>query len=197
MIERPEMGKPSLIVTGAFLYSPVMFNARALSGLPPYGPAALSFPRADAIREGFVVEFVSELGETWIGNFAKGNGSESSIHPELGPSATVVVASGAGYLVDTKERCLVREIGFDLQQVWFVAEMNAIVVLNGLWFEAFDARDVVWRSRRFSWDGTQNVSRDGIWIAGEAFDPTTDVWLPFRLDLTSGSVEGGSYDGPN
>ena len=28
-----------------------------LAGLPPYGPAATSFPRPDAFREGMVVEF--------------------------------------------------------------------------------------------------------------------------------------------
>lgn len=174
-----------------------MFVARALPGLPPYGPAALSFPRSDAFSEGFVVEFVTERSETWVGNFAKWNKRESSIHTELGSSAVVIVAGGAGYLVDADHQCLIREVGFDLQQLWFVADIGAIVTLNGLWFEAFDADQTLWRSRRFSWDGTRNVNCSGAIVTGDAFDPMTDGWMPFRLDLTTGDVEGGSYNGPD
>lgn len=177
-----------------------MFGARTLPGLPVYGPGALSFPKADAFREGFVVEFETALGNTWVGNFAKydsGESSISSIHTDLGPKATVVVAAGAAYLVDVDGRCLVREIGFDVHYVSFVAEIDAFVVSNGLWFEAFNAHEVLWRSRRFSWDGIRNVSRNGVTIKGEAVEAPTDIWLSFRLDVLSGNVEGGSYSGPD
>jgi hypothetical protein len=174
-----------------------MFAARPLPGLPPYGPTAQSFPRPKAFSEGFVVEFSGNDGETWVGNFAKfWEGGETSIHTELGSRAVVVVAGGSGYLVDAEARRLVREIGFAIRHIWFDGSLQAMIVSNGLWFEAFDAEGVVWHSRRFSWDGIQNVEQSGGTLTGEAFDPMTDRWLPFCLDLKTGEVAGGSYSGP-
>jgi hypothetical protein len=144
-----------------------------------------------------VVEFVSRSGEHWVGNFATGwAGGLSAVRPELGPSAVVVVAEGSGYIVDADEKALVREMAGDVQYIWFVAELGAIVVSNGLWFEAFDAQRLRWQSPRVSWDGIRNVACSGSALKGEAFDPTSDKWLPFRLDLASGEVEGGTYSGP-
>jgi hypothetical protein len=157
----------------------------------------MSFPRPDAFSEGFVVEFQTNAGATWVGNFAKWSETESSIHTELGDTAVVIAAGGAGYIVDPEKRVVVREIGFDIQQVWFVPELNAIVVSNGLWFEAFDRHHRLWRSRRLSWDGTRNVYRSGTVASGEAYTPIGDDWLPFRIDLATGDVEGGSYNGPD
>jgi len=175
-----------------------MFAARPLPGLPPYGRRAQSFPRADAFSEGFVVEFSEDGGEAWVGNFAKAwEGGQTSVHTDLGSRAVVVVAGGSGYLVDATTRRLVREIAFDIQHIWFDDGLQAIIVSNGLWFEAFDAEKVLWRSRRFSWDGIQNVGQSGGALTGEAFDPMTDRWLPFRLRLETGEVQGGSYNGPD
>ncbi|MFH1554715.1 MAG: hypothetical protein ABII76_07615 [Pseudomonadota bacterium] len=80
-----------------------------------------------------MVEFVCHRGESWTGNFAKGGiGGQSAVHSELGSSAVVVVAEGAGYIVDADEKKLVREIAGDIQYIWFVAELNAMIVSNGL-----------------------------------------------------------------
>lgn len=46
---------------------------------------------------------------------------------------------------------------------------------------------------RISWDGMRNLERDVEAISGEAWDPMQNLWLPFRADLRSGEVEGGSY----
>ena len=172
-----------------------MFSAHPLPSLPPYGPPAHSFPKSDASREGFVVEFVSPDGASWVGNFAKGwmNG-QSVIHSELGSAAIVVVAGGTGYVVDANEKRLVREIAEgEIQCVWFVAEIHAVIVSNGLWLEAFNAHQIIWRSRRFSWDGIRHVVRSGVAMTGESFDPLSNDWVAFRIDLSSGEVEGGSY----
>lgn len=175
-----------------------MFAARPLPGLPPYGPRALSFPRSDAFSEGFVVEFTNEAGEVWVGNFRKFlDGRETSIRTELGIHAVVVVAGGFGYVIDAEERRLVREIGMDIEHIWFDENLQAMIVSNGLWFEAFDAGKVAWRSRRFSWDGIRALQRSPTELVGEAFDPTGNRWLPFRLNLMTGEVQGGSYQGPD
>jgi hypothetical protein len=107
------------------------------------------------------------------------------------------VAGGSGYLVDTETRRLIREIGFDIQHIWFNDDLEAMIVSNGLWFEAFNAKKVIWRSRRFSWDGIRKLEQSGEALTGEAFDPMTDSWLPFRPKLNTGHVQGGSYNGPD
>lgn len=174
-----------------------MFNARSLPGLPAYGPPALSFPKPNAFREGFVVEFVTDAGEAWVGNFAPYTQSVGSVHTELGPSSVLINAGGAGYTVDVNEKRLVRDVGFDLRHVWFDADQHAMIVSNGLWFEAFNASRMLWRSRRLSWDGFQNLHQEGWSLAGEAFNPINDDWEPFTLNVKTGEAEGGSYSGPS
>lgn len=173
-----------------------MLTVRRLPGLPPYGPPALAFPDADAFSEGFVVEFVTNNGK-WVGNFRKGFSlGRISLHTELGSRAVVVISGDAGYLVDAENRRLMRELGFGIEGVWFVADLGTMVISNGLWLEAFDADNDVWRSRRFSWDGLRNISISGLVLTGEAIDPELDQWVPFTASLTTGEVEGGSYNGP-
>lgn len=143
------------------------------------------------------MEFASNGDEPWVGNFAKYCAeSPSSVHADLGSRAVVVVAGGAGYVVDTQERRLVREIGFDIRHIWFDIGIQAMVMSNGLRFEAFDAHAILWRIRRFSWDGIRNVESSGAIVTGEAPDPMSEQWIPFRLELSTGDVQGGSYNGP-
>lgn len=174
-----------------------MFTAHPLPGLPPYGPPAFSFPKPDAFREGFVVEFAGPDGASWIGNFAQGwMSGQNAVLCELGSTAIVVVAGGAGYIVDANEKRLVREMTSGIQYICFVAGIRAVVVSNGLWLEAFNAYQAIWRSRRFSWDGIRHVICSDLAMTGEAFDPMSNDWVAFRADLSSGEVEGGSYTSP-
>jgi hypothetical protein len=176
-----------------------MLNVRPLEGLPVYGPRALSFPKPDAFREGFVVEFDMDDGEPWVGNFAQfDDRGLNQINLELGAHTVAIVAGGVGYVVDVSKRRLVREIGFGIIDMWFEASIQAMVATNGLWFEAFTGERMLWKSRRISWDGTRNVDRDGLIVTGEACDPTAEIetWRPFRIDLATGEVQGGSYLGP-
>lgn len=86
----------------------------------------------------------------------------------------------------------------DVRRIWFEPELAAMVISNDLWFAAFNATDVLWRSQRISWDGMRNVVRQGLTVTGEAYDPTGGDrdWVPFSLDLKTGEVRGGSYNGP-
>lgn len=87
---------------------------RILSGLPPYGPPAISFPDPKAFREGLVVEFVPDSSSPWIGNFQQFSAHlPNTVHIELGSSAVVVVAGGAGYVIDCEQRRLIRDLGID------------------------------------------------------------------------------------
>lgn len=144
-----------------------------------------------------MVEFVNPDGSSWVGNFASGwITGQRAIHSELGSAAIVIVADGAGYIVDADEKRLIREIVGGIHYIRFVSELNAVIVSNGLWFEAFNAHQAIWRTRRLSWNYIRHVIFSDMALTGEADDPMGDDWVSFRVDLSSGKVEGGSYNGP-
>lgn len=168
-----------------------MFSAEPLEGLPAYGKPALSFPEVDAFREGYVVKFTTDNGEEWVGNFAifRLDGL-NAVYTELGPHAVFIVAGSVGYIVDVEVKTLVREIGFDIIYSWFDDGLQAFVISNGLWFEAFNGDGLKWRSRRFSLEGIRNLQMQGETVVGEA-SGVSQNWLPFRLNLATGDVDGG------
>lgn len=173
-----------------------MVYSRILPGLPPYGAMALSFPDPRAFREGVVVEFVSSMAERWIGNFALGHEGVSLIDEQFGRSATVVVAKGAGYLVDVDQRTLISELSGDIAFVRR-APSGLLILGNGLGFEALDGRASRWSTPRISWDGMRNITIKGGRMTGEAYTPMGPPdWLPFEVDLESGEVQGGSDPPP-
>ena len=71
-----------------------------------------------------------------------------------------------------------------------------VIFGNGLWFEAFDASGLRWRSGRISWDGMRGITLSGNQVAGEAWSPLEDRWMPFTLNADIGKSVGGSYCGP-
>lgn len=173
-----------------------MTDFRIEAGLPPYGPPAISFPDPDAFSEGLVVSFRTSSGERWTGNFARGTGVLDAVRDELGRRATIVVSGGEAYLVDA-DRKLVSGLGWPVDYIEYVPSHQLFVVGNGLWFESVGAAGAVWRTRRVSWDGMRSVRLAGAKIVGEAYTPMGPPdWLPFEVNLVSGHVEGGSYDGP-
>ena len=169
-----------------------MFTARPLSGLPPYGPPALSFPEPAAFREGYVVEFTNESGQSWVGNFAiTDKRFLKGVFSELGAEAVFVVAGGSGYIVNVNRQELVLDLGF-FKDFWFVSELAGLVTASYTHFRAFGAGELLWESHRISFDGLRKLERSGLSLTGEAWDAPEDRWLPFTLNLEDGSVEGGS-----
>jgi hypothetical protein len=165
-----------------------------LPGLPAYGPLAEPFsPTGQGKhREGLVVRFTSETGESWAGNFQRDLGGIDRIVDHPNGSAIIVIAGGQGYIVDpTSRKCL----GYLIKSLFVVAELNSIVLGNNLEFEAICATGFLWRSRRVSWDEMRNLSISDLTLTGEASD-LGELWIPFAIDLVTGEVSGGSYTGP-
>lgn len=175
-----------------------MLMIRVLSGLPPYGPPALSFPRPHAFQEGFVMEFTPENGKPWVANFATLHADGfSAVYQQFGSKAVVVVAGGAGYIVDCEEHRLIREISVPIDHCWYQPELHALIFSDGLGFECFDDHRTLWRSPRISWDGIRNIDCSGMMVTGEAYDPFSDSWVPMQLDLRAVKLTGGSYPTAN
>jgi hypothetical protein len=171
-----------------------MPSARALPGLPPYGPLAEAFsPSGTGVhREGFVVEFSPDDAPTWVGNFQEGTTELRAILREPGTDRTIVIAGGTAYVVDVSTHACAHTFGGAIQEVFQVQE-HLLMFSNGLWIEAHGPSGLVWRTRRVSWDGMRDLRLDGDALCGEAYDPMNDEWAPFAVDVRTGEVTGGSY----
>jgi len=166
---------------------------RVLDGLPPYGAPALGFSATGQGThcEGLVVELTPSNGSAWIGNFQRGASALDAVVALPAAHDLIVFAGGQAYVIDPETRACVRTFGGTIERVLALADH--VVVSNGLWLEATDGEHTPWRTRRLSWDGMTSVRLDGGAIVGEAYDPMTDTWVPFSVDVATGEATGGSY----
>jgi hypothetical protein len=169
-----------------------------LPGLPSSGPLPEQFSSTGhgTHSEGFVVRFLPEQSSPWVGNFQGGFGKCQGVFVHPNGCHLIVVATGQAYIVEPESRALLDHFGADIASVVEVPEIDALLFTNGLWFEAYGASGLLWRSRRVSWDGVRSLSRTKLTLHGEAYSPLDDAWHPFSLDLASGHAKGGSYTGP-
>jgi hypothetical protein len=146
-------------------------------------------------REGYVVEFDTCAGESWIGNFQPGLTSLYQVFEETSTGEVTVIAGGQAYVVEPANGRLRREYGGSIEWAYPLSGLGAVVLSNGLWFELRRGAEQVWRTKRVSWDGMQNLSvADGL-IRGDGWN-YIGTWHPFEVELSTGNARGGGYDGP-
>jgi hypothetical protein len=166
-----------------------------LSGLPPYGPPAVSFsengPRE--WREGLVVRFHPLTSESWIGNFLGGLTKYSSVLDHPNGSDVIVVAMGEIFVIDLETRNLRDRFGGQIEEIFVLEEQKSVVFRSIVDFCAIAADNTKWHSPRVSWDGFRNVKRIGMELYGEAWTPIQDTWMPFKLDLSNGQCLNALY----
>jgi hypothetical protein len=51
----------------------------------------------------------------------------------------------------------------------------------------------MWHTWRLSWDGFDELKITGAEITGLAWSPVNGQWHPFRVELSSGRSNGGSF----
>jgi hypothetical protein len=165
-----------------------------LSGLPAYGPLAEPFSATGGgtHREGYIVRFTDSRGSPWVGNFQPGLGGIDTVIDHPNGHRFIVVCCGQGYIVDPDDRAHREYLGDQLEIALPVLGLG-VLLGNGLWFEAVGAGGTLWTSDRISWDGMQGLKVDGQLLTGESYDPLTDSWIPFELDLSSGHSRCGSF----
>lgn len=169
-----------------------------LPGLPAYGPAAEPFPASGygAHREGVVAEFKNDNGDIWVGNFQPGLSSYSAVFDTFGPDRPIVIAGGAGYIVDVPSRKVIEEFGGAIEWSLELRERTRLILADGIGFVARNRDGVIWKSDRVSWDGMRDLSHDCCRVRGYAYSPLDDDYKGFDLDLETGRFTGGSYNGP-
>jgi len=174
-----------------------MARFEILPSLPVYGPLAEPFTATGqgSHREGFVVRFTTNRGENWVGNFQPGLSGFCEVFQHPNQREVIVVSGGQGYVVDPDDASKREYFGSSIDVAFALPERNLIAFGNGLWFEAIGLDGFLWKSERISWDGMQELRRDGANLRGEAWSPLEDRWIPFELDLLTGASNGGSYCG--
>ena len=171
---------------------------RRLPGLPPYGSAATTVPTqwGAGAREGLVVEFAAGDADAWVGNFEPGPGGVDDVLSHPNGRDVLVISKGSLWIVNPESRTA-DEVASAVFDVWPVTNPDGYLLNNrGLGFLRLAADGVIWKSRRISWDGFSDLRLEGERLTGKAWSPVEGTWLPFELDVRSGSVEGGSYTGP-
>lgn len=61
-------------------------------------------------------------------------------------------------------------------------------------FTAIKADGSGWHSPRISWDGLRIIEIRGTELLGEAYTPSANEWVPFKLDLLTGHCPDGIYE---
>ena len=170
-----------------------MLKFKILEYRDPYAPLPEHFG-GERYAEGLVVEFYPDNGEKWVGNFLKSSNGSTDIIEHPDGRSIIVVASGAGYVIDPEKHSLVSVIGHLIGNIIPIPEFKEIIFEDlGLWLIAIGVEGVRWHTRRISWDGIRSLSRLGRTLYGEVRDPYDESWHPFTVDLTNGDTEGGSY----
>jgi hypothetical protein len=174
-----------------------MIPFRRLQGLPAYGPMATGFPEewARRGREGIVVEFTGKDGIPWVANFRPGLDGLDDVRWHPNRQQVLVVSAGAMWCIDPDSR-VGKEIAPAVFRIWQLECGDLLIDKQGLSYARLGGSGVVWHTPRISWDGFQNVRFKAGQLTAEAWSPLEDQWLPFRVDLEIGRVEGGSYNGP-
>jgi hypothetical protein len=106
-----------------------------------------------------------------------------------------VVSGGQGYRVCVASKSCEGTVGGQITIVIPVPAAGGWVLGNGLWFELQCGGEILWRTRRLSWDGVRNIEVSGALLSGEAwmFD---DSWHSFTVNLKDGEAQGGAYTEP-
>ncbi len=166
-----------------------MPSFRICAGLPSSGPLAISFPTewGRLGREGLVVEFTDSSGKVWTGNFKPGLGGLQDVLEYPDRKRVIVVSRGDAWSVDIETREASEILNGGILEIWRVA--NGLVAnRQGLHFIRLGPNGVIWRTRRLSWDGFEDVRVTDFEITGRA---CFGSWVPFRVDIETGRVEGG------
>jgi hypothetical protein len=167
-----------------------------LSGLPVYGPSALNFSATGQgkHREGLVLKFRSNASESWVGNFQPGlvHFNCAMQHPD--DEHVIVVAGGEAYVISPTAKECVQTFGGQIIWAESVPDLNIVLIASLTDVLSIGKVGIVWRSGRISWDGLRTLKVDRVWLTGEAYSPyDKPEWRPFRVDVTTGHVQGGTY----
>ncbi len=182
-----------------------MRQFEVLAGLPAYGAMPLPFPPdgSRAHSEGIVVRFRPEAAEAWVGNFQQGCTWFNTVLAHPDGRQVVVIAGGAGYVVDPETREQTHQGKADtimsseqITSAEHLPDLSIILLSDGFRFGVLKASGEGWTSTLINWNGDmRNVAIHGACIRAEVPSAERDRWLPIELDLNTGECTGAVSSG--
>lgn len=146
-------------------------------------------------RAGVVVRFYPEDSDPWIGNFLGGETKCSAVLDHPNETDVIVVAKGEAYVIDLNGRTIRDRIARgDITAAIPLPSLGLVIFQGYVDFTAVGADGSGWISPRISWDGFRNIKVMGTKLAGDAYTPVEDAWVPFTLDLLTGNCTDGVYE---
>lgn len=198
------MGTPPVkppIVHTAFPHS---WSAEVLPGPPLIAPARqFVFPREvpgeeDALARGALrVGIKPAQGGAFLATCALGfrdPSLPSGLWSCPARDELLAVAGGYAYCLPTlqpertellEQRPVVAVLPVPQQSLLLLAGFHNILALG--------AEGIRWQTGRLTWEGIQLGAVDGIILSGTGWDMFTDADVPFTVDLTTGTHQGGGY----
>lgn len=180
------------------------WSAKVLSGPPLIAPARqFVYPHAvpgeeDALARGaLLLDVRPAAGGAFLATCALGfrdPSLPSGVFQCPRADDLLALAGGYAYLVDTltPERC----VHVPLRPVTAIlpAPGDGVLLLAGFHQVcALDVGGVRWTSERLSWEGITLEGLHAGKLHGRGWDMLSDRELPFRVDLLTGTHEGGGF----
>lgn len=149
-----------------------------------------------AIVEGLAAQVLDKNGKGWVGCFAAGSETDAgldycSIHPD--GARLIVVSRGDAYVVSLSDPANWEELSFGpILGSLYDSATNVLFFYDYTRICAIGAEGVMWKTASVSWDGLQNLSFSEGKLTGEGWDSPDGRFVPFEIDVSTGSVEGGA-----
>ena len=129
-----------------------------------------------------------------MGNFQPGGTAYDTVMVHPNGIEVIVVAHGQAYLIDPERRQLLSVFGGGIYCVLPIPSAEILVIDNfGLWLEALGKAGFLWRTRRVSWDGINDLREVEGKVCGESWDVVNDCGVPFSVDILTGEAQGRAY----
>lgn len=144
--------------------------------------------------EGVAVRFYRSDGSDWTANFKPGGTNFTRVIELESTSNLIVIASGAGYIIDPNDTTPVSVLGAGYCDV-FRANNNRVVLHDHTDLTIIEPDGSYWRTERISWDGLADIRIEGSVVSGLAYYPTheSEEWVEFTVDLDTRTLTGGSW----
>lgn len=126
---------------------------------------------------------------SWAGSFPPGTTECTTVQLMPDGAHLLVVARGAGYVVEAVTRSLAREAGKDIMDVLLDEDAGLLILDRGdVYFEAFGRSGPLWKTGRIGSGAFRNLEFGDGAISGETQQGSDGEWTAFSVDRGTGEV---------
>ena|SRR5438270_4088775 len=164
--------------------------AEIVAGAPRPGERVLHFATDTAVSDEPPLILRIGIGDrSWVGSFPRGITEYTTVQLMPDGAHLLVVARGAGYVVEAVTRSLAREAGKDIMDVLLDEEAGLLILDRGdVYFEAFGWSGPLWKTGRVGSGAFRNLEFGDGAVSGETQHGSEGEWTAFSVDVGTGEV---------